>query len=112
MFAEVGLGVHQADQAVLDLQDDIGAFFDVLEERGDGLDGEVIASTNGSKLEEQEVRTGNSLQRGVRGQVDVVDDEDVVVVVRVAVGERAVPRHGWPVVEEGALAGEREAQCR
>jgi hypothetical protein len=103
LVAEVCLHVHQSYQAVLDLQNDIRALVHIFEELTNGLDGEIVASAKGLVRGEVEVCCGDSLQWRVGVYVYVVYEEDIVVVIRLAVGKWVVARNRWMGVAQGFL---------
>lgn len=101
LFAEIGLRVDELDQAVLDLKNDVRALGDVFEEGAHGFDGEVAApaetrvvSSNRATARIYEggrIRTTpDLLLRRVGTEINVVYDEEVVVVLGLAVGKWAV----------------------
>jgi hypothetical protein len=103
LVAEVCLHVHQSYQAVLDLQNDIRALADIFEELTNGLDGDIVASAKELVHGEVEARCGDSLQWRVGVYVYVIYAEDIVVVIRLAVGKWVVARNRWMGVAQGLL---------
>jgi len=63
LFAQVRLGADKTNEAVLDLQQDVGALLDGLLDSSGSLNNKLLASL-----------------RGVRGEVDALNLDDIVVV--------------------------------